>query len=419
MSSSLIPTDLLKYEHTTKHFRFYYCYRSPVAALRDPHPIPGVSAVSLHGVHDFTYVRLLGEFFERAWDHCTVVEFGKPFGYSKDRKCRVYIYALPAGADGLTLVYPPPNNDEAILAVRNRYLDSNGPCSICRMQISAVHEFFHAVQYAYRPGVRRRDTWHWWREATATFMEDAVFPGSMEYIPYLYQWFDQPHISLDTRGASHEYGSALFCRFLTERYDRDIIRQVWEEAGQANSPFEVIDSILLADHKIPFASSQTPDAMTRFVLTNYFLTSKNYFYNYGGIYREKFQHTFVEHYCNTYPFQIESRLDHLAARYYIFKPAANNTKLEIKLQVYLRTGEPCPLKGVVVSSLDGKIIGKQELYLKSHENGVDGIRTYSDDIIIQAFGPRQVDEVLFVVINCSWGGNERNIVRYSLTAEAS
>jgi hypothetical protein len=105
------------------------------------------------------------------------------------------------------------------------------------LQVTAAHEFFHAVQFAY----------DWFEdlalmEGTAMWMEGQVYPLVIDRINYLDRSaLSRPGVPLDTGSNGFEYGSWLFWRFLTEDVfgnDSTIIREIWERAdGSAGAPF--------------------------------------------------------------------------------------------------------------------------------------------------------------------------------------
>ena len=105
---------------------------------------------------------------------------------------------------------------------------------LAALQVTAAHEFFHAVQFAFdflEDG--------WMLEGTAVWMEDEVYDDVNDN----YQYFDksplrQPQIPLDLAVADFEsplsgyqYGSFVFWRYLEEQHGGpDVIRRAWELA---------------------------------------------------------------------------------------------------------------------------------------------------------------------------------------------
>jgi hypothetical protein len=100
---------------------------------------------------------------------------------------------------------------------------------IDNLVVTAAHEFFHAVQYAYDYA---EDPWM--MEATATWMEERIatqvndnrqyFPWSQIYAPY---------VPLDafSRNAGFQYGNWVFWEHLSSSYGVGIVKKAWEQAG--------------------------------------------------------------------------------------------------------------------------------------------------------------------------------------------
>jgi hypothetical protein len=104
-----------------------------------------------------------------------------------------------------------------------------GQTSLEFLQVTAAHEFFHSVQFAY----------DWFEdlalmEGSAMWMEGQVYPDVIDRINYLGRSaLRRPAVPLDTGSGGFEYGAWLFWRFLTEKVfsnDPTIIRDIWERA---------------------------------------------------------------------------------------------------------------------------------------------------------------------------------------------
>jgi hypothetical protein len=96
------------------------------------------------------------------------------------------------------------------------------------LEVTAAHEFFHAVQFAYDAA---EDLWI--LEGTATWMEDEVYPAINDNLTFLARSAaSSPGTPVDRGDGGFEYGSWLFFRYLSERLvgDRAIVREVWTRA---------------------------------------------------------------------------------------------------------------------------------------------------------------------------------------------
>jgi hypothetical protein len=103
------------------------------------------------------------------------------------------------------------------------------------LKVTAAHELFHAVQFAY-------DYFEdlWFMEATAVWVEDEVYTNVNDNRQYLPQSpLAQPRKSMDEFQGQlgvRQYGDWIFFRYLTERFSKSkgglpvLIRKMWEYA---------------------------------------------------------------------------------------------------------------------------------------------------------------------------------------------
>ncbi len=104
------------------------------------------------------------------------------------------------------------------------------------MQVTAAHEYYHAVQFAYdilEDG--------WFMEATATWAEDELYDDVDDNVFYLpYGPLGMPEVPLDEFVGLHQYGDWIFFRYLTELLDVDqggmpaLLLDFWERADSTN-----------------------------------------------------------------------------------------------------------------------------------------------------------------------------------------
>jgi hypothetical protein len=100
------------------------------------------------------------------------------------------------------------------------------------LRVTAAHEFFHAVQYAYDAGED-----DWLMEGTAVWMEDRVADDVNANRSWLVHGpMTRPWVPVDSSRGLHEYASWIFWRNLTESTgvdgaDPTLIRRVWELAA--------------------------------------------------------------------------------------------------------------------------------------------------------------------------------------------
>lgn len=110
--------------------------------------------------------------------------------------------------------------------------DQFGGSPLESLQVTAAHEFFHAVQFGY-------DFWEdvWFMEGTAAWVEELVFDAADDNRRYLSSGpMGRPWQSLDHTRDEARYGSWIFWQYLTELYgagtapDATVVREVWERA---------------------------------------------------------------------------------------------------------------------------------------------------------------------------------------------
>ena len=97
------------------------------------------------------------------------------------------------------------------------------------LKVTAAHEFFHAVQFAYD---YLEDPWM--MEATATWIEERYADGvndNRQYLPagQLVQTFT-PLDTFDPDSAV-QYGNWVFFEYLSKRFGPGVVRRIWKQAG--------------------------------------------------------------------------------------------------------------------------------------------------------------------------------------------
>ena len=159
----------------------------------------------------------------------------------------------------------------------SQYGTSHSP--IENLQVTAAHEFFHAVQFGY--------DWTedvWLMEATAAWMEDEVYNAVNDNRQYLADSpLSSPGLPLDyTDDSFTPYGSWIFWKFLSEwaapgsASDPDIVRQVWTRAIGATYSTQALKAELAQ------RGSSFPAVFTTFGLWN---RKPGSYYSEGSHYR--------------------------------------------------------------------------------------------------------------------------------------
>jgi len=100
------------------------------------------------------------------------------------------------------------------------------------LKVTAVHEFYHAVQYQYTPSLAG---YHAWYELSATGMEERLAPEVNDYFQYLPYALPRNHNTpLTTFGTLANYGNAIFHIYLTQKLGEDFDVTMWEHLAETN-----------------------------------------------------------------------------------------------------------------------------------------------------------------------------------------
>ena len=309
---------------------------------------------------------------------------------------RLDVYLLDLGADGL---FGYCTTDDPNTTNGYSYFDFSAYCAVDNdfdplqfrsqltavdlLQVTAAHEFFHAVQFAYDATEDIA-----FMEQTAMWMEDEVYDDVNDNRNYLlYSALTKPHRPLDYETDFFEYGNWIFWRFLSERHGRDTVRRAWERAD---------------------ASSTGPDdysiAALRRALSEKGTSLHAFYAFFGRANRRPAAHYEEGAFYPTSPLTAayrlrrsgdtgwkSPRLDHLTNRYFAFKPRRSvPRRAELLVKVNLPALKTRPLAHLVV-------------FLKSGAVRVRGIALNSagDGRRRVPFGRSQVRRVELVLTNGS------------------
>jgi hypothetical protein len=110
------------------------------------------------------------------------------------------------------------------------------------MMATCVHEYFHAVQMAYR-GYTSDET-YWWYELTAMWAEERVFDGLNEVYYYLDDYYYKINRSIYLTGGAHPYGAWVFAEYLSQNYGDGIIKIIFEELIDVDYSLDAIINVL-------------------------------------------------------------------------------------------------------------------------------------------------------------------------------
>ena len=220
---------------------------------------------------------------------------------------------------------------------------SPGVYGIDAMKVTAAHEMFHSIQFAYDWLERK-----FFMEGTAVWVEDEVFDDINANYDYLHDSpLHQPEVPLDAGDRrldeNFEYGSWLFWRFLSERHDDELLREVWEGAAGKSDLFPTLRGVLQG------RGQTLPRTMAQFAIWNRAVNKDNtglLLYEEGVDYMQAVDYHYppwdANHWLGPPPNDTPStrwrelEMDHLTMRYVLMQPVTSvtpGTKLRTKVRL--------------------------------------------------------------------------------------
>ncbi len=178
-----------------------------------------------------------------------------------DGRFDVYFLDFGGGSDGsfrsdaCGLDGARPGQCVGYMVQENDFAGYGYPSIDYASRVLSSHEFFHAVQAAYDA-----DQGSVIAEGTAVWATETFDPSLDDFEGFVGGFLDHTDRPID-HGLSgpvdpFSYGAALFFEFLDERFDRSIIRQLWE-ACDTQPWLPALDQILMSDYASSFAGAFT------------------------------------------------------------------------------------------------------------------------------------------------------------------
>lgn len=198
-----------------------------------------VSTANADGDSVPDYVETVYATIKQVWDHeIGTLGFREPLpddgdsGDPDDPSPALDIYLADLGSRGLYGYCAPEGSVEVhqlsgYCVLDNDYASGQyGTTPVNALRVTAAHEFFHMVQFAYDV-----DEDPWFMEGSATWVEDQVYDSINDNRQFLaYSAIRYPRTSFDYSSGLRRYGAWLFFRYASERLGAQVVREFWESA---------------------------------------------------------------------------------------------------------------------------------------------------------------------------------------------
>jgi hypothetical protein len=225
-----------------------------------------------------------------------------------------------------------------------------GIAGLDALRVTAAHEFFHAVQFGYDLA---EDAWL--KESTAAWIEDVIYDSVNDNYQYLSRSpLSHPEVPLDSfvdfnassPVAGFHYGVWIFFRYLSERYDDQIIHDITTRLDSRSTDFRDVYSLEAIRAELIERGTTLPAAYADFMAQN---VRPAGFYEEGAAYQRNAALALTHTLGTTSPSAIGTfSEDHLSSRYVSFRPAAGtDPAANLSVAVRLPAAATSPVATVV------------------------------------------------------------------------
>jgi len=224
-----LKSTVLDQTYDSEHFRFYYT----------------LDESSNDAVENEDYVTNMGVVFEEVWSfYIDSMGFDPPpLNPNNDHDLyEIYIEYLSPTYFGLTIGEGSGESCYGFIKMRNSYTASqfNNHTVLENIQVTAVHEFFHSIQFGYNCYEQ-----FWFMEASATWSEDELYNNINDFYRYIPNFFSNPDHAIGTEG-TFMYGTCIFFQYIDEHLGgQETIRKSWEYSRDYANPLNDISFLAI------------------------------------------------------------------------------------------------------------------------------------------------------------------------------
>ena len=261
-NSISILDPILDRSYDTDHFRFQYT-------------LDGNNAIE-----SIDYVIEMGNIFEQVWSfHIDTMGFDQP-QMGPDGLYEIMIENLPSFYFGYTVAQGSGSSCSSYIKMRNSYSSSqfNSLSEFENIKVTAVHEFFHSIQFDYN--CYSFDHGLWFMEATAVWSEDELYNGINDLYRYMPAWFSNPDRPINDQ-SSHMYGTFILFQYIDEHLGGpETIKACWENS-RILAAYNQDVTYTAVDNALSMHNSSFEDAYLKMRISNRILNSNAGIYSYN------------------------------------------------------------------------------------------------------------------------------------------
>tara|TARA_B110000438_G_C15778290_1_gene635091 strand:+ start:105 stop:1769 length:1665 start_codon:yes stop_codon:yes gene_type:complete len=247
----------------TGHFMVHYDIEGDSA--------PELTDINANGIPD--YVDEVGIIADSTRKVLTEVMNFRPEVDDSDGIYDIYIMAFGTNYYGVNV---HEGGGQSYIKIDNDYASGFYTTGIQVMRLTVAHEFFHAIQRAYKETQSVSDQFFY--ELTSTWIEDIIVPDGDDYLYWLSDFINNPQRSWDETDG---YSLALFGHYLSTQFEdiasekeSTIMRKIWENISNTNSPYEILNGILQDSYNSSFQVAWL-DFVSRNMFNDIFIDMEN------------------------------------------------------------------------------------------------------------------------------------------------
>jgi hypothetical protein len=149
-----------------------------------------------------------------------------------------------------------PDHAGPVIGLRSNFNEPTEEAMLDRAEVEAAHEVTHTFNHVLHPPDMyaaendppwRGDSWKWFDEATAVFMEREVFATHAENLRFARDWAYRPELELEEHRGAGGYCASWFVEYLVKTFGWEFLHAVWHDKRDPRErPVHVIGRLLLS-----------------------------------------------------------------------------------------------------------------------------------------------------------------------------